>query len=633
MSATSQFALLRQRRFAPVFWVQFLGAANDNVFKFAFTLLATYAAARWGNVEPRFAGFLIAALFIAPFVLFSATSGQLADKLEKSWFIRRIKDAEIAVMAVGAAGLALHSAPLVYLAIFLLGLQSTVFGPVKYSYLPQHLDSHELTGGNGLVEMGTFVAILLGTIGGGLLIGGLGEHGALATAAVGLAIAAAGRLAAQFVPHSPAADPELSINWNPFTETWRNLKIAHGNAAVFNSIVGISWLWFFGSIFLTSFTPYARENLGGSEGVVTFLLAVFSLGIGAGSLACERLSRRRVEIGLVPLGSIGMTVFAVDLYFASAAFAPMKNGTLAQFLAAGGSARIVADLALLAFSAGLYSVPLHALIQSRAERTRVARIVAANNILNAVFMVAASLMATALLASGLTIPQLFLVTALMNAAVALYIYRLVPEFLLRFLAWVITHTLYRLRAVDTDRIPAEGAAVLACNHVSFVDAVVIMGESPRPIRFVMDHRIFRLPFANWFFRNAKAIAIAPAKEDPKMFAGANERIDAALSDGDLVCIFPEGRITYDGELSPFRQGVKKIVERVPVPVIPMALRGLWGSVFSRYGGAAFSRPVEARLRRGLRSKVELVVGEPVSPELVTPELLMEHVASLRGEES
>jgi hypothetical protein len=633
VSATSQFALLRQRRFAPVFWVQFLGAANDNVFKFAFTLLATYAAARWGNVEPRFAGFLIAALFIAPFVLFSATSGQLADKLEKSWFIRRIKDAEIAVMAVGAAGLALHSAPLVYLAIFLLGLQSTVFGPVKYSYLPQHLDSHELTGGNGLVEMGTFVAILLGTIGGGLLIGGLGEHGALATAAVGLAIAAAGRLAAQFVPHSPAADPELSINWNPFTETWRNLKIAHGNAAVFNSIVGISWLWFFGSIFLTSFTPYARENLGGSEGVVTFLLAVFSLGIGAGSLACERLSRRRVEIGLVPLGSIGMTVFAVDLYFASAAFAPMNNGTLAQFLAAEGSARIVADLALLAFSAGLYSVPLHALIQSRAERTRVARIVAANNILNAVFMVAASLMATALLASGLTIPQLFLVTALMNAAVALYIYRLVPEFLLRFLAWVITHTLYRLRAVDTDRIPAEGAAVLACNHVSFVDAVVIMGESPRPIRFVMDHRIFRLPFANWFFRNAKAIAIAPAKEDPKMFAGANERIDAALSDGDLVCIFPEGRITYDGELSPFRQGVKKIVERVPVPVIPMALRGLWGSVFSRYGGAAFSRPVEARLRRGLRSKVELVVGEPVPPEQVTPELLMEHVASLRGEES
>ncbi len=631
MSANSQFALLRQRRFAPVFWVQFLGAANDNVFKFAFTLLATYSAANWGNVDPNLAGFLIAALFIAPYVLFSATSGQLADKLEKSWFIRRIKDAEIAVLLVGGAGLLLQSPHLAYAAIFLLGLQSTVFGPVKYSYLPQHLDAHELTGGNGLVEMGTFVAILLGTIGGGLLIGGFGERAALATAAVGLAIALAGRLAAQFVPHSPAADPGLSINWNPFTETWANLKIARGDATVFNSIIGISWLWFFGSIFLTSFTPYARSVLGGSEAVVTLLLAVFSLAIGAGSLACEKLSRRRVEIGLVPFGSIGMTVFAIDLYFASAAFAPMDDGRIADFLAAPGSARIVADLALLAFFAGLYSVPLYALIQSRAERRRVARIVAANNILNAVFMVAASIMATALLASGLTIPQLFFVTAVMNAAVAVYIYRLVPEFLLRFVAWLLTHTLYRIRTENGDRIPATGAAVLACNHVSFVDAVVIMGESPRPIRFVMDHRIFRIPFANWFFRQARAIAIAPAKEDPAMLARANERIDAALADGELVCIFPEGKITYDGELSPFRQGVKKIVERVPVPVIPMALRGLWGSVFSRYGGAAFSRPVQARLRRGLRSRVELVVGEPVPAEQVTPELLMERVAALRDE--
>ena len=633
MSSKSQFALLRERRFAPLFWVQFLGAANDNIFKFAFTLLATYAAAKWGNVDPHFAGFLIAALFIAPFMLFSATSGQLADKLEKSWFIRRVKDAEIVVMVIGAAGLALQSAPLVYVAIFLLGLQSTVFGPVKYSYLPQHLDAHEVTGGNGMVEMGTFVAILLGTIGGGLLIGEFGDRGALVTAVVVLLVAVLGRVAAQFVPHSPAADPGLAINWNPFTETWANLKIAHRNVAVFNSIIGISWLWFFGSIFLTSFTPYARTDLGGNEAVVTFLLAVFSIGIGVGSLACEKLSGRRVEIGLVPFGSIGMTVFAIDLYFASAGFAPMTNGTLGQFLSRPGAWRIVLDLALLALFSGLYSVPLYALIQTRADRARVARIVAANNILNAIFMVVASLAATALLAAGLTIPQLFFVTALMNAAVALYIYRLVPEFLLRFLAWVLAHSLYRVRSINTDSIPAEGAAVLACNHVSFVDAVLIMGESPRPIRFVMDHRIFKIPLMNWFFKNAKAIAIASAREDPKMLEGANQRIDAALANAELVCIFPEGKITFDGELSPFKQGVQRIVERVPVPVYPMALRGLWGSFFSRYGGAAFSRPVEARLRRGLRSKVELVVGDPLLPDEVTPELLMERVAALRGDEA
>jgi len=632
LSSSNQFVLLRERRFAPLFWVQFLGAANDNVFKFAFTLLATYSAARWGNVEPRIAGFLIAGLFIAPFMLFSATSGQLADKLEKSRFIRRVKDAEVGVMLIAAAGLLLHSAWLAYLAIFLLGLQATVFGPVKYSYLPQHLDAHELTGGNGLIEMGTFVAILLGTIGGGLLIGEFGDRGAMAVAFVSLAMALLGRLAAQFVPHSPAADPSLVINWNPFTETWANLRLAHRNVAVFNSIIGISWLWFFGSIFLTSFTPYAREVLGGSESVVTLLLAVFSIGVGVGSLACERLSRHRVEIGLVPLGSIGMTLFAVDLYFASAGFPTMNGGGIAQFLATRGAWRIVVDLALLAVSAGLYSVPLYALIQSRADRQRLARIVAANNILNAVFMVAAALAAAALLSAGLTIPQLFLVTALMNAAVALHIYRLVPEFLLRFLAWVLSHTLYRIRSIGTDRIPAEGAAVLACNHVSFVDAILIMGESPRPIRFVMDHRIFKLPLINLFFQQAKAIAIAPAREDAAMLERANQRIDAALADGDLVCIFPEGKLTGSGDINPFKQGVQRIVERNPVPVYPMALRGLWGSVFSRYGGAAFSRPVEARLRRGIRSKVELVVGEPLAPDEVTPELLMQRVAELRGEQ-
>jgi 1-acyl-sn-glycerol-3-phosphate acyltransferase len=339
-----------------------------------------------------------------------------------------------------------------------------------------------------------------------------------------------------------------------------------------------------------------------------------------------------VEIGLVPLGSIGMTVFAVDLYLGARGFATMQGGTLGEFLRHDGAWRIVLDLAALSFFGGLYSVPLYALIQSRAEKTHVARIVAANNILNALFMVAASLMAGALLSAGMTIPQLFLVTAILNAAVAVYIYRLVPEFLLRFIAWVLAHTLYRVRSVQTDRIPDQGAAVLVCNHVSFVDAIVIMGESPRPIRFVMDHRIFRIPLMNWFFRNAKAIAIAPAREDPTMLEKANVRIDAALADGDLVCIFPEGRITDTGEMYPFKQGVARIVERNPVPVIPMALRGLWGSFFSRFGGAAFSRPIDARLRRGLRSRVELVVGEPVAAAQASPELLMQRVAELRGDE-
>jgi len=357
---------------------------------------------------------------------------------------------------------------------------------------------------------------------------------------------------------------------------------------------------------------------------------VFSIGIGVGALLTDRLSGRKVEIGLVPLGSIGMTVFAVDLYLASRGIVPLESGTVRDFFALDGAWRIIVDLALLAAFAGLYSVPLYALIQSRAQKTHVARIVAANNILNALFIVVASIAAAALLDNGLTIPELFLVAALMNAAVAAYIYLLVPEFLLRFVAWLVVHALYRVRSIGKDRLPEAGPVVLVCNHVSFVDAIVIMGESPRPIRFVMDHHIFRIPVLRTFFNQVKAIPIASARKDPDTLQRANQSIQHALEEGEMVCIFPEGRITDTGELGPFKQGVRRIVERNPVPVIPMALRGLWGSFFSRYGGEAFSLPVDARLRRGLRSRLELIVGEPVPPAIATPELLMQRVKELRG---
>jgi 1-acyl-sn-glycerol-3-phosphate acyltransferase len=621
---------MRERRFAPMFLVQFLGACNDNVFKFSFTLLASYSAQSWGGVDPRIAGFLIAALFILPFVLFSATSGQLADKIEKGWMIRRIKEAEIAIMALAAIGFFGQHAWLLYSCVFLMGLHSTLFGPLKFSYLPQHLSASELVGGNGMVEMGSFVAILSGTIAGGLLVGS-GPRGAVLVALAVLVVAALGRFAACWIPLSPPPDSALRINWNPVSETLANLRIAASRKAVFNSLLGISWLWFFGAVFLTSFTPFAHVDLGGDESVVTFLLAIFSVSVGVGSLMCERLSAGRIEIGLVPLGSIGMTVFAVDLYFASSAFLPLHNANIAQFAAAPGAWRIMLDLALLAFSGGLYSVPLYALVQSRTERTHTARIIAANNILNALFMIVSSLMAMILLKSGFSIAELFLVVGLLNAAVAIYIYRLVPEFLMRFLAWVLVRTVYRVSTRGRDNIPMEGGAVLVCNHVSFVDAAVLMGESPRPIRFVMDHRIFKVPVLNWLFKQVGAIAVASAKDNPVILEGAYQRIDAALRAGELVCIFPEGRITKDGELNVFRPGVQRIVERTPVPVVPLALRGLWGSFFSRFGGAAFAEPLDALLRRGLRSNLEIVVGEAMAPEIASAERLQASVARLRGD--
>ena len=627
MSERSQFRLLAERRFLPFFLTQFFGAGNDNVFKFAFTVLATYSAAEWGGMDPRSAGAVIGGVFILPFVLFSATAGQLADKVDKAALIRFIKNLEIAIMLVIAAGFVRQVVPLLFAGVFLMGLHSTLFGPVKYAYLPQHLEESELVGGNGMVEMGTFVAILLGTILGGVLVGlpGVGPDWVAATT---LALAIAGRIAAGFVPASPASDPGLAINWNPFTETWKNLGHARRNRTVFLSLLGISWLWFFGSIFLTTFTGFAKETLGGDQNVVTLLLAAFSIGIGVGSLLCEKLSGHKVEIGLVPFGSIGMTVFAVDLWFASKGMTPAAalSGPSA-FLADHAHWRVMADLFLLAMFSGFYSVPLYALIQSRCEPSHRARIIAANNILNALFMVVASIMAAALLHASLSLPQLYLVVGLLNAAVAVYIYTLVPEFLMRFIVWMLIHSVYRLEKSGLEKIPDEGAAVIVCNHVSFVDALVIAAACRRPVRFVMDHRIFKLPVLSFVFRTSRAIPIASAKEDPAMMERAFASVAQALKDGDLVAIFPEGRITDTGELYPFRPGITRILEATPVPVVPIALRGLWGSFFSRKDGAAMSRP----LRFVPFRKIGLAVDAPLAPAAATPEALQAKVLALRGD--
>ncbi len=621
----SQFALMAQRRFAPFFWTQFLGAANDNLFKFAFTVMVTYQLSV-GWMPPALAGLVIGAVFILPFVLFSATSGQLADKFDKRRLMRAIKSFELFIVLVGAWGLYVQAVTVLLACIFLLGLHSTLFGPVKYAYLPQHLRSDELTGGNGMVEMGTFVSILLGNIVGGVLIA-MPEVGAhyVAWTCVGLAVA--GRLMAQALPETPASDPGLKINWNPFTETWRNLRIARGNLAVFRSLLGISWMWFVGAVFLGNFPAFAKDVLAGNEQVASLLLVVFSVGIAIGSLLCEMLSRRMVEIGLVPLGALGMTVFAVDLYFACSAL-PSPSGAafgLSQFIAAPGHGRVLVDLALLALSAGLYSVPMYALIQLRAQPTHRARIIAANNILNALFMIAASLIAGFMLKAGFTVPELFLAIGIANALVGAYIFLVVPEYLLRFIAFILSHTVYRLRLRGSERIPTQGPALLVCNHVSFIDAVLLMAVSPRPVRFLMDHRIFKTPVLGWLFRLAKAIPVAPQKEDPEAYERAFAEASAVLRDGELLAIFPEGGITRDGSLQPFKGGMMKILETDPVPVIPMALNNLWGSFFSRIeGGTAMVRP----FRRGFWSRVEVAVGEAVAPQQASPEALRGRVAEL-----
>jgi 1-acyl-sn-glycerol-3-phosphate acyltransferase len=623
---SNQFALLQARRFRPFFLTQFLGAFNDNLFKNALVVLLTFQSAQWTTIAPEILANLAAGIFILPFFLFSATAGQLADKYDKAMLARMVKVLEMGIMLVAAAGFFLHSLGLLLGALFLLGLHSTMFGPVKYAILPQHLKEEELIGGNALVEAGTFVAILIGTLAGGLLAGaGLDP---VWVAGAGFLVAVLGYVTSRGIPPAPAPVPDLVVNPNPLTETWRNIGFARENRTVFLSILGISWFWLYGALFLAQFPAFAKNVLGGGEGAVTLLLATFTIGIGIGSLLCERMSSKHVELGLVPFGSIGLTLFGLDLGFAAlplAAGAEVRG--VGALLGEFSTWRILFDLFMIGLFGGFFIVPLYALVQLRSAPEQRARIIAANNIMNALFMVVGAGAAAGLLGAGLSIPTLFIVAAICNAAVALFIYGLVPEFLLRFIAWLLIHTFYKVKKRGVEHIPHEGAALVICNHVSFVDPVILMAVSPRPIRFVMDHRIFRTPIISFIFRHTRAIPIAPAKEDPAMMEEAFEEVSRALNEGELVGIFPEGRITDTGELYPFRPGVTRILGRNPVPVIPLALQGLWGSFFSRKDGPAMSKP----LRRGLFSKIAVVGASPVAPAAATPEHLQEIVAGLRGD--
>lgn len=626
----SQFALLGERRFAPFFWTQFLGAFNDNVLKNALVVLVTYQAARFVGERSVFAGVesgvlvnLAAGLFILPFFLFSATAGQIADKYEKAALIRITKGLEIVIMAIAAWGFVVGSLGLLLATLFLLGVQATLFGPIKYAILPQTLGDAELVGGNALVESGTFVAILAGTLTGGYLAS-LPAAAPMAAAAGGVAVAILGFAASCFIPKAAAADARLVIEWNPLRETWRNFTAIRGQRTVFLSILGISWFWLYGALFLSQVPDFAKTVLRGGESSVTALLAIFSVGVGIGSLLCERLSDHKIEIGLVPFGSIGMTLFGVDLYFASGALPDAPLASAWDLFAARPYWRVVADLLATGIFGGLYIVPLYALIQSRTPKSHVSRVVAGNNILNALFMVIGAAAAIVMIELGLTVPEILLAAAAMNAVVAIYIYTLLPEFLMRFMVWILIHSVYRLRKFGLERIPDEGPAVLVCNHVSYVDALVISAACRRPIRWVMDHRIFGNPLLRFFFRTVRAIPIAPAKEDATALDRAYDAIAGALAAGELVGVFPEGRLTADGEMSPFRPGIRRILERTPVPVIPMALSGLWQSLFARNPAKPYRTGFFAR-------RIGLAVGEPVDPAAATPEHLQRLVLGLRGD--
>jgi 1-acyl-sn-glycerol-3-phosphate acyltransferase len=609
---------MRERRFLPFFCAQACGAFNDNLLKNVLIILVTYQAARWSALRPELLANIAAALFIAPFVVFSGIAGQLGERFDKSRILKCVKALEILIMLVAACGFLQHRVALLLFALFMMGVHSTFFAPAKYGLLPEVLNAEELVGGNALLETGTFLAILLGTLAAGLLAG----HNTSWIAAGLLLIALLGFGSSLAIPKSQAVTPGQHLDWNPWTSTLDNLRAARESRTVFLSILGMSWFWFFGALVLVQLPLYCHNVLHGDESLVTLTIAMFAVGVGLGSLLCERLSGRQVEIGLVPFGSIGLTLFAIDWVIATPRVDPHVLLTAHALVALPGGIRTLLDIAAVGVFGGFFVVPLNALVQQRSRPQALARVIGANSILNALFMIAAALLAAVGLARGLTVPQLILLAALMNAVVALYIYTLVPEFLLRFVCWLLVHTLYRLQKRG-GHFPETGAALIVCNHVSFVDALVISAACRRPIRFIMENAIFHAPIIRTLATGMKAIPITSAREDAAVYERAFELAGAALRDGELLCIFPEGRLTADGEIAAFRPGFARILAANPVPVIPIAIVGLWGSMFSRQFGKLWQR-----LPRKLWHRVIVNVGSVVAPDGATPERLRESVCAL-----
>lgn len=611
------WALLGTRRLAPLFITRSLGAFNDGLVAAALVVLLASPAAGPLALRPESAATIAVVAYLCPLLLCSATAGQLADKSDRARLAQTIKSLEMLIMIIAALGVLLPSLTLLIAALCLLGLRSALLGPANDALLAQHLREDELVGAGALLKTGLFVALLTGSLVGGMLAG-LNDR-AVWVALVGLLAAAAGFSASLGIPAAPAPAPELAVGINPGSETLRNIGSARQDRLVLLSILGVAWFWSNAALFLAALSPHVIDTMSGSAFPALLPMLVVALGFGVGSLLCKALSGRYVEFGLIPLGALGMGLFLLDL---ALAFPPT-----AQHL--DGALRVLFDLGALGVLCAFYLVPQNVLILSKSPAQQRARIVSTGVFLNALAMLVGwgvGAIGLGYLGYERALPCLLALASVGFFGVAVYAYFAAPHLSLRFLTDLLIHCFYRLDKQGFEHIPNDGPAVLVCNHVSFVDSVVIMAAIKRPIRFVMDYRIHRTPGVGFIFRHSRTIPIATAKENLALKETAFAAVAHALKNGELIGLFPEGRITHTGEINHFRYGVGRIVSETPVPVIPMALRGLWGSFFSRRYGPAMSKP---SLLRPL-AKIELVVGEPVPPEQGTPENLQEVVTALRG---
>jgi acyl-[acyl-carrier-protein]-phospholipid O-acyltransferase/long-chain-fatty-acid--[acyl-carrier-protein] ligase len=597
--AHNQFDLLKTRRFLPLFITQFLGAFNDNVFKNALVILITYVVAEKAGFNSQIMVTAAAGIFILPFFLFSATAGQLADKYEKASLIRIIKFVEILLMIGAMIGFYMENVWLLMTLLFLMGTQSTFFGPIKYGILPEKIEEDELIGGNGLIEAGTFISILIGTLVGGLLI--LAENGILLISGMIILVAILGWVSSFYIPKGQPASPQLKIDYNFLRETWVIVSHAKQNREIFLSILGISWFWLVGATFLSQFPTYSKDIIGGNEELVTLFLSVFTIGVGIGSLLCNQMLKGEVEATFVPLAIIGVTVFTVDLYFASQYMFTNGSGELigaAAFLSHISSWRILGDMFMISVSSGIYIVPLYAIIQARSEPDYRSRIIASNNVLNALFMVVSAIGTVIMLSLSFDVNQVFLTIALLNAVVAVYACQLLPAALLRSILYWVFNICYKVEVKGMENFKAiqNEKVIIVANHLSYLDAALLATYFPSKLTFAINTQVAQ----HWLVRPfLKLMETFPL--DPTNPMAAKSLIESIKHKNNHVVIFPEGRITVTGGLMKVYEGSGMIADKSGAHILPVRIDGAQYTPFSRLKG---------NIRTRWFPKITLTVLEP-----------------------
>lgn len=607
------------KKFSPLFWVLSFGALNDNILKNAIVILVLSQGMSLMGLDSKSLISLAGALFIFPFVIFSPLAGQISDKWDNAFLSRLIKWWELLIVVVASLGFYFQSGHILFGCLLMMGVQSTFFGPIKYSVVPRLVEAERLVEANAYVELGTFVAILIGT-----LLGGLGislQGGTFIVIGLLMVIAALGLYASYQMAPITVANIDLKIKLNPvpsFRSLW---TVFTQSKPIIGTVVVISWFWMFGAGLLTLLPVFVKDFLGGNEALVTLFLATFTLGIGAGSVLCEHFSRKRVELCFVALSALCMGLFLIDMYFAAESYKPISQVvSVGQFFTSGLSAyRIALDFFFLSVAGGFFIVPLFAFIQKESLPESRAQLIAANNILNALFMVIVSLLIMWGYSLGYNVNELMLATAVSSVLLSFGIYLAIPQQCFKAIVRIWS-SFYSFKFKGEQNYPEQGAYIVACNHVSFIDWLFIMASSYRPVRFIIYFKYARIPLAKWVLKQAGVVPIAEKKENPKLITKAFAEVDVALAKGDVLGIFPEGGITYDGEMNLIKRGIAKMVEANNVPVVPVKLHGLWGSVLSRHP--------KKKWYKEFKRRVELNIGEPIPPKEFSLERLKQDLDRL-----